>query len=108
MNKIMHSPITGVLLFVLVHWLWIISVSGTDTEINDLALQFENGFNSINNKLEGHTSSIENEPLTIEGADKKMHRLYMNLEKSLVDARQRAANARSSLTSRSIDRLRLV
>lgn len=76
-------------------------------EFDSLALQFQDGFNIATGKL-GSGLGNNHAPRNIEEADKKIRDLYMAIEKTLMDTRQRAANVRSSLTSLAIERLRLI
>lgn len=83
------------------------SVEG-NVELDNLALQFQNGFDLMSK----NTGLISEQPRVqttdIGEADKKMRELYTVLERNLMEARQRAANARSSVTFDIIEKLSLV
>lgn len=78
-----------------------------NVEVDDLALMFQNGFGSIANQM-GVSQNPSGQLSPLDEAVKKMRDLYDGLQKNLMDARQRAANVRSSLTSITIERLKLV
>lgn len=80
----------------------------SNVELDNLALQFRNGFDLMS-KNTGLISDQQNVQTTNIGeADKKMKELYTVLERNLMEARQRAANARSSVTFDIIEKLSLV
>lgn len=78
-----------------------------DIEFDNLALQFQNGFGLASEKL-GIALGTNQPPQNVQEADKRMRDLYVAIERILMDARQRAANVRSSLISTAIERLRLI
>lgn len=78
-----------------------------NVEFDNLALEFQNGFELISKKT-GFTLDSNKPPTSIGEAEKRMRDFYTSLERSLKDARQRAANSRSTLTSSTIEKLNLV
>lgn len=78
-----------------------------NVELDNLALQFQNGFD-IASRNAGFTSASSNQLSQIGDADKKMRDLYAALSRNLMEARQRAANARSFVTFSTIEKLKLV
>lgn len=94
-------------LLVMILFIKLKSVEG-NVELDNLALQFQNGFDLMSK----NTGLISEQPRVqttdIGEADKKMRELYTVLERNLMEARQRAANARSSVTFDIIEKLSLV
>lgn len=78
-----------------------------NVEVDDLILQFQNGFGSVTNKL-GLPDSPGEQIDSVDEAIGRMRKLYSDLEKNLMDMRQRAANDRSSLTFMTMDSLNLI
>lgn len=79
-----------------------------NVEIDALAAQFSSGFGSIARKTGMSENVVDaGQQMNVAAVDQKLRQLYTTIEKSLMDARQRAANARSSLTSAAIDKLRI-
>lgn len=78
-----------------------------NVEFDSLAHEFQNGF-SLTSKKMGLMEGSNAAPKNIVEAEKQMRDLYIALEKNLMDARQKAANVRSSLTSTTIEQLKLV
>lgn len=72
-------------------------------EIDELAAMLENGFNSMMPQKDNNFAVGD-----VDGPTQKLRQLYGDLERTLTEARQRAANERSSITSQTIDRLRLI
>lgn len=81
--------------------------SKANDEFDNLAHEFQNGFGLASKKM-GITGDLHGPPKNIVEAEKLMRDLYTALERNLMDARQRAANARSSMTSSAIEQLKLV
>lgn len=82
-------------------------MNGANVEFDNLAMEFQNGFNLVSKKM-GLTEDSAGPPRDIEEAEKQMREMYIALERNLMDARQRAANSRSSVTSAAIEQLKLV
>lgn len=80
----------------------------TNAELDNLALQFQSGFNLMSKNIGNYGASSGGQPQTISEADQQMRELYTALERNLMEARQRAANARSSVTFETIEQLNLV
>lgn len=79
-----------------------------NAELDNLTLQFQNGFDMMSKNIQLNSALPSNPPVTIGEADQKMRELYTALERNLMEARQRAANARSSVTFETIEKLNLV
>lgn len=71
-----------------------------NAEIDQLA-------NQLDSQLRSFNAQLVNVPIA-EQAASNLRELYRSIEKTLVEARQRAANERSSLTSQTIEKLKLM
>lgn len=99
--------VSGALLFAII-LLSATNLVRADVEFDNLALRFQNGFDLMSKTIGNNGAFSGGPPKTIGEADKQMRELYTVLERNLMDARQRAANARSSVTFDTIEKLNLV
>lgn len=77
-----------------------------DTDIDSLISKFEGNFGLTTQHLGLNPNG--GQPGSIQDADIKMRSLYTAIEGYLLEARQKAANDRSSITSYTIKNLKLM
>lgn len=80
--------------------------SADSAEIDNLAAMFESGLSSVSGKFGGPQVSMDSN--TIPEVDKKMRELYTTIENGLLQARQAAAQSRSSMTTFVLEKLNLI
>lgn len=99
---------TKLISLVLVGLLLVVSIHGADAiddhELDSLVSRFSSGLSSVSAKLGVQADSQVN---SASDAEEKMRSLYSTLERTLTEARQVAANSRSSLIWSRIEKLSL-
>lgn len=85
-----------------------VTASDQNPEIDDLIVKFQNGLSTLAQKTGNQRLTLPGDVFTLEAAEQAMKELFANLERTVVEARQRAANMRSVESLEAIEKLRFI
>lgn len=86
----------------------VLASGNQNSEIDDLIHRFQSGLSSLAEKTGIQNMALGDGAFSLEAADRTMKELLDTLERTVIEARQRAANSRSSETLQTIEKLRFI